>query len=410
MRVPFDTIALSFLLLTSTPTVAHPQPISNQLVSSESVHEARDAFTEADVSELWKRKGGGGGGGKGGSGGSSGSGDDGSGSSSSGSSSSGSSSSSSGYVPSNQGAQRGGGVGDVGEEEVEESIAERDVVSRGRSTPSMRQVEVANGEESPSLTHRPAVVAIAGAAAAFVAFARARGGGHGGHSGHGHEGKPKSDFRSSSSSSAGKGSTSSNTGGATKQGSGVQPSYGGGRYYGGGSTTPYRSGLASPLGLPAVFLVGSALAFYPGVWAYGAYGYNYHNPYTFRNHSATNSTSKRSTEDMWYDAVVRRQDTGVNETKPVTCLCAAYLECGCDDNGNTTFLDSLIGDGSYAALNKTLVDVANINGTSTIVLNGTLPNGTTTSGGTEDVNGARTLQASGYLVMIALVGCTVLLV
>jgi hypothetical protein len=55
--------------------------------------------------------------------------------------------------------------------------------------------------------------------------------------------------------------------------------------------------------------------------------------------------------------------------------------------------------------------VADINGTSTIILNGTLPNGTTTAGGTENANGAqRMLEASGYWVMIALVGCTVLLV
>ena len=155
------------------------------------------------------------------------------------------------------------------------------------------------------------------------------------------------------------------------------------------------------------------LTFYPGHWAYGAYAYPYHNPYTFRNHSATNSTNddKRSTRDIWINALVERQDTGVNETKPVTCLCAADSECGCDDNGNSTFLDSLIGDGSYASLNKSLVDVADINGTSTIVLNGTLPNGTTTSGGTADANGASGMvEASGWLIMVALVECTVLLV
>jgi hypothetical protein len=87
-----------------------------------------------------------------------------------------------------------------------------------------------------------------------------------------------------------------------------------------------------------------------------------------------------------------------------------YAECGCDDNGNTTFLDSLIGDGSYSGLNLSLVNVADVNGTSTIILNGTLPNGTTASGGTEDAfsAGARTvIEASGYWVMVALVGMTV---
>jgi hypothetical protein len=52
----------------------------------------------------------------------------------------------------------------------------------------------------------------------------------------------------SSNSSRGKGSPSSSLGGATKQGSGVAPRFGGGRYYGGGATTPYASGVRSPLG------------------------------------------------------------------------------------------------------------------------------------------------------------------
>jgi len=72
-------------------------------------------------------------------------------------------------------------------------------------------------------------------------------------------------------------------------------------------------------------------------------------------------------------------------------------------------LDSLIGDGTYSALNKSLVNVVDVNGTSTIVLNGTLPNGTTTSGGSESASDAikTIVEFSGYWVMIALVGCTV---
>jgi len=75
-------------------------------------------------------------------------------------------------------------------------------------------------------------------------------------------------------------------------------------------------------------------------------------------------------------------------------------------------LDQLIGNGSYDTLNKTVVTVADVQGVSTIVINGTLPNGTTSSGGTDSVGGAgrNFAQASGYWVMIALVGCTVLLV
>jgi hypothetical protein len=90
-----------------------------------------------------------------------------------------------------------------------------------------------------------------------------------------------------------------------------------------------------------------------------------------------------------------------------------YAECGCDDNGNSTFLDSLIGDGSYSNLNLSLVNVADINGSSMIVLNGTLPNGTTAAGGTEDAFSSAAMktviEASGFWPMIALVGMTVLL-
>jgi len=227
-------------------------------------------------------------------------------------------------------------------------------------------------------------------------------------------GSGSSGSSSSGSSGTGKGSSGSSVGGSTKTGSGVRPAYGGGRYYGGGATTPYAAGRASPLGIAPILLIAGvgALALYPGVWPYGAYSYPYHNPYTFDNRTAnSNSTNTVHKRQATLDT-----NTGVNETKPVTCLCAAYQECGCDDTGDTTFLDQLIGNGSYAALNKTLVTVADIKGTSTIILNGTLPNGTTASGGTENADGSSSgastsiVQVSGYWVMLALVGCTVLLV
>ncbi|KAM0131109.1 hypothetical protein ACHAP3_007055 [Botrytis cinerea] len=212
---------------------------------------------------------------------------------------------------------------------------------------------------------------------------------------------------SSSGSSSGKGgvtSSSSSAGGATKAGSGPAPAYGGGRYYGGGATTPYSSGARSPLGIAPVFLGVGLLSIYPGLWLYGAYSYPYHNPYIFRNHSATrNGTNTTS------NSVVTRQEsdtTGVEQKKPVTCLCAAYNECGCDDSGNSTFLDQIIGDGNYAALNKTLVNVADVNGTSTILINGTLPNGTTASGGSDSAAGRTIVEGLGWWVMVATVFAT----
>jgi hypothetical protein len=217
--------------------------------------------------------------------------------------------------------------------------------------------------------------------------------------------------------SSAKGSSSSNTGGSTKTGSGVTKNYGGGKYYGGGATTPYTSGAKSPLGIspvPVAAGVGiGALAYYPGHYYYGAYAYPYYHPYYFHNRTAhrnsTNTTKTRRDLDFPVLRLRQTDDTGANETKPVVCLCGMYAECGCDDSGNTTFLDSLIGDGTYANLNLSLVQVADVNGTSTIVLNGTLPNGTTDSGGTENANGATRVvaQSGGYWVMIALVMATV---
>lgn len=118
---------------------------------------------------------------------------------------------------------------------------------------------------------------------------------------------------------------------------------------------------------------------------------------------------------MYLDIEVRQTTTtseGMNQTKPVLCFCGEYAECGCDDNGNTTFLDDLIGDGDYNKLNKSVVTVADVNGTSTILLNGTLPNGTTASGGTEDANSARggVERITGYWFMVAIVGAMVYLV
>jgi len=148
------------------------------------------------------------------------------------------------------------------------------------------------------------------------------------------------------------GGTSGGSSGAPK--SGVSPSYGGGSYYGGGSRSAYSAGGRSPLGLlPLGILPIVALGFFAGAWLYPAYEYPYSHPYSFYNQSANQ-----------------------NQTKNVLCLCQQYSDCGCDDNTNSTFLDPIIGNGNPSSFNQSLVRVANINGSDTIVLNGTLPNGT----------------------------------
>lgn len=194
-------------------------------------------------------------------------------------------------------------------------------------------------------------------------------------------------------SGGGRTSTSSNEGGRTVSGSGVRPAYGGGRYYGGGATAPYAAGSRSPLGLaPFLILPVAALAIFPGLWLYGVYSYPYSHPYTFVNQTLTNATNPN----------------GVNQTLPINCLCQQYSECGCDDNTDSTYLHDLVGNGSYAALNQSLVRVSDVNGTRSIVLNGTLPNGTTASGGTDSAAPRQgVLEYAGYWVMGAIVLYTV---
>lgn len=168
------------------------------------------------------------------------------------------------------------------------------------------------------------------------------------------------------------------------------PSYGGGRFYGGGAKVPYKSGSRSPSGILPVFFAASFLAFWPGLWLYGAQIYPYTHPYTFFN---------------WTNMV--------NETKPVACACDPYNVCGCDESGDNGYLYDLVGTGNFDVLNHTLITVATVNGTSTILINGTLPNGTTAAGGPIDPSAATggknvLLQSLGLWPIIAAVGAVVL--
>ncbi|KAJ4366312.1 hypothetical protein N0V83_007948 [Neocucurbitaria cava] len=210
---------------------------------------------------------------------------------------------------------------------------------------------------------------------------RKGGGGRGGSSGGSSSGGGRSGSGSSS-----RTSSTSTSGGSTRAGSGPARSFGGGRYYGGGATVPYTAGAKSTKGLVAGGLIGTALIFaiMPGLWLYSVYPYHYNNPYRFYNQSAVNNTNSNS-----------KRATGANETLPVTCLCQENSVCGCDENDDQTYINDLIGNGSYDALNKTLVTVSDVNGTKTLVINGTLPPGTTAPGGTDDDEGAAIRLAMG---------------
>ncbi|KAM0455368.1 hypothetical protein ACHAPV_000666 [Trichoderma viride] len=213
------------------------------------------------------------------------------------------------------------------------------------------------------------------------------GSGSSGSSGSGSSGSGSSGTKggSGSSGSSGNRSPSSNIGGSTRGGSGPRPQYGGGQFYGGGARTPYQAGARSPVGgiLPFVLLGGAAgLAFWPGLWLYGAYLYPYHQPYRFHNESSNR-----------------------NETLNVICGCGTYDVCGCDDNNNTDYFVSLVGNGSYDALNKSVVNVAIVNGTNSLLINGSLPNGTTADDpNASSANSIRTMaQMIGFWPAVAAV-------
>jgi hypothetical protein len=201
-------------------------------------------------------------------------------------------------------------------------------------------------------------------------------------------------------------STTSTTGGQTRYGSGPARSYGGG-YYGGGAAVPYSAGGRSTKGLIAAPLLvgGAALVLMPGIWLYSVYPYHYNNPYRFYNRTAnrTNSDNNNNNNNKargLVDLVVRQTQMGANESLPVTCLCQEFSSCGCDENTDEKYLNDLVGNGSYAALNKTLVTVSDVNNTRTLIINGTLPNGTTAPGGQDDAGVALGVSKyAGYYAM-----------
>ncbi|KAK5732798.1 hypothetical protein LTR17_010216 [Elasticomyces elasticus] len=183
---------------------------------------------------------------------------------------------------------------------------------------------------------------------------------------------------SSGSSSSGRTGSSGSTGSSTSSSTRTPASFGGGSYYGGGARTPYAAGGRSPGGVAPYFLAGGALAFFPGLWLYGAYAYPYYGLHSYRN-----TTSNR------------------NESMPVQCYCAQYSACGCDNNTDSSYLTEV-------ANNKTVSRVANVNGTDTLLINGTLENGTSdaTQSSAAGNLGQSFAEMSGFWIVVAGVGYT----
>ncbi|KAF3806680.1 hypothetical protein GCG54_00000046 [Colletotrichum gloeosporioides] len=185
-----------------------------------------------------------------------------------------------------------------------------------------------------------------------------------------------------------RGGSRDSSGGSTKTGSGPAPAYGGS--YGGGAKVPYAAGASRGPGSIAPFLlIGGGLAFWPGLWLAGAHMYPYSHPYRFYNQSARE-----------------------NQTKPIMCGCADHQPCACDENNSTEYMNALLGNGSYQGLNQSVVTKGIYNNTDTILINGTLPNGTTASGGSDDVGTTSAAfravsEALGFWPMLAVVLVTV---
>ncbi|KAG6002344.1 hypothetical protein E4U21_003162 [Claviceps maximensis] len=218
---------------------------------------------------------------------------------------------------------------------------------------------------------------------------RGGGGGGGGSSG-GRSGSSSGGSGSSGSSgSFGSGGSrpntgsSSNFGGTSMGGSGPPRAYGGGSYYGGGAAAPFRSGasparsgLGTAAGAGVLAFGAGALLFWPGTWHHGANLYPHRDDFSFYN-STTHQT----------------------ERLPVVCGCAQYEECGCEENESA--LKELVGNGTYEALNKSIINVGDYQGRKTLLVNGTLPNGTTADGPDSHGSGMTSLTETAGIWSLA---------
>lgn len=144
----------------------------------------------------------------------------------------------------------------------------------------------------------------------------------------------------------------SNMGGYSRGGTGPQPNIAG--FYAGGAAVPFAAGAATPSGVkprgPA------PVGYWPGYWYPGPmYVYG---PYAYSHHYYNKTSHKK-------------------EEREIICGCAQYSVCMCDEVKDKKFWDKLLADGDYKKLNKSVVTVTKVDRKEKIVINGTLPNGTT---------------------------------
>lgn len=258
----------------------------------------------------------------------------------------------------------------------------------GAAAPAASPVEVV--AEAVSAAAAATVVEAGGSSGYGSSWLGSSGSGSSGSSGYGSSSKASSSKAGGSKGSSGSSSSgdsrtlsSSNIGGTTNRGSGIQPSYGGGSYYAGGARVPYLSGGLSPGGISPYLLPATAGGFFGGLWAHSLYDHSmYAYPYS---------------ESYHYVDHIHHQEKSV----PVVCVCQEYSECSCDSNNNSAYYDSLFN--GTQPRHTSDVQVVNMNGTETIYVNGTLANGTTAAASAASTTRMPALHLSGYLVTVALV-------
>ncbi|KAI5297694.1 hypothetical protein KEM56_004612, partial [Ascosphaera pollenicola] len=91
---------------------------------------------------------------------------------------------------------------------------------------------------------------------------------------------------------------------------------------------------------------------------------------------------------------------------PITCICQQHSACGCEDNKNETYVDSVLKEKRPDGLpqNSSIVKVATVNGTEGIWINGTVPrdNKQKKSSGLREQQ-LHLVQGGGYIVLAVMV-------
>ncbi|RPB25158.1 hypothetical protein L211DRAFT_848499 [Terfezia boudieri ATCC MYA-4762] len=245
-------------------------------------------------------------------------------------------------------------------------------------------------------------------------YPRKGGGAGGGHGGRFSGGKKTTGGKTTSGSKKPSPGTTkdSNAGGLSKGGTGPPPKYT--KYYSGGVKTPYTAGKKSPGGLSPVALpLALAGGLFAGMWLGSVLMYawnhplNYFNPPTAptMNIPYQNSTTNGTVTDMMYEIA-----PGMNVTLPVKCLCAENAVCGCDEVTDPDYAKNVLADAAKDGGKGDTARLAVDDGKLVLVVNGTLPNGTTADGGDQYDSGGPRLQVVRGVVralMMAWVGLLV---